>query len=71
MERMTSSGRRWAFFVGIFIALALPKQVERGVVVHGKARCTHYVTLPLGGYLAERALGRPTGIAYSANDECR
>ncbi len=71
MERMTSSGRRWAFLVGVLIALALPKQVERGTVRRGKTVCTHEVTVPFGGYLVESAFGRPLGIAYATNDECR
>jgi len=71
MERMTSSGKRLAFFVGVLLAFALPKRVDRGMVLHGKQACTQYEIEPWGFYLLENLLGRDVGFAYSSGDECR
>ena len=65
--RMTSSGRRWAFLLGLVIAFALPKRVEHATI----ARCTRYEVEPFGFYLIERAVGRGVGFAYESGDECR
>jgi hypothetical protein len=76
MERMTSSGKRLAFFAGVLIAFALPKHVECGFpgatcqVVRGKQLCTSYEVEPWGFYLVEYVIGRDVGFAYSSGDDC-
>jgi hypothetical protein len=76
MERMTSSGRRAAFFVAILLAFALPKRVECGypgaacTVRQGHETCTHYELEPWGFYLLENMLGRDVGFAYTSGDDC-
>jgi hypothetical protein len=76
MERMTSSGRRMAFFVAILIAFALPKHVDCGYpgavcrVTRGKQVCTPYEVEPWGFYLLENVLGRDVGFAYASGDDC-
>ena len=73
---MTSSGRRWAFFIGVFIALALPKRVDCGypggdckTIGEGRT-CAPYEVEPLGFYLIELVAGRDVGFAYSSGDDC-
>ena len=76
--RMTSSGRRIAFFLGLAIAFALPKRIECG---HPGATCAHpgtrpgqicsdYEVEPWGFYLLESLLGRDVGFAYSSGEDC-
>jgi hypothetical protein len=73
---MTSSGRRWAFLLGILIAFMLPKRVECGFPggkcqsFHGKEVCTSYEIEPWGFYLLENVFGRDIGFAYSSGDDC-
>ena len=72
MERMTSSGKRWAFLIGVLLAFALPKRVECGfpgatcAITRGKEVCTRYEIEPWGFYLLENVLGRDVGFAYSS-----
>ena len=61
---MTTSGRRWAFVIGVLVALALPKRVE---TPHG--RCTDYVVEPFGVYLLGQIVD--VGLAYSSGRDCR
>ncbi len=74
---MTSSGRRWAFFIGLLVAFALPKRVECGYPgatcqhVVGKEACSSYEVEPWGFYLIEYVAGRDVGFAYSSGDDCR
>ena len=74
---MTSSGRRWAFLIGVIIAFALPKHVECGYPggtcrrTDGKAQCTMYEVEPWGFYLIEYVAGRDVGFAYSSGEDCR
>jgi hypothetical protein len=72
MERMTSSGRRLAFFVGIVLAFALPKHVDCGYPggTCGGGRCTYYEVEPWGFYLLENLLGRDIGFAYTSDYDC-
>jgi len=73
---MTSSGRRWAFLIGVLVALALPKRVECGFpgatcqVRRGSEVCTGYEIEPWGFYLLEYVAGRDIGFAYSSGDGC-
>ena len=64
---MTTSGRRWAFLIGILIAFAIPKRVERA----HHDRCTSYDVRPWGFYLLEAALGGKVGFAYTSGEDCR
>jgi hypothetical protein len=70
MERMTSGGKRLAFIIGVVLALALPRRVEHGVVMHGKESCTAYEIEPWGVYLLENVVGH-LGIGYSSGEDCR
>jgi hypothetical protein len=78
--RMTSSGRRIAFFLGLAIAFALPKRVECGYA--GATACAHpgsrpretcidYKVEPWGFYLLESVFSRNVGFAYSSGEDCR
>ena len=73
---MTSGGKRIAFFLGIVIALALPKRVDCGYpgadckVIGGGKTCAPYEVEPLGFYLIEYIVGRNVGFAYSSGDDC-
>lgn len=74
---MTSSGRRWAFVLGVLAALMLPKRVECGypgaTCQHAGAfgeRCTSYEVEPWGFSLLERVFDRDIGFAYSSGDDC-
>jgi len=73
--RMTSSGRRIAFFLGVLIAFMLPKRVECGspdaqCVLPGD-RCTPYEVEPWGFYLLELLVHRDVGFAYKSGADCR
>jgi hypothetical protein len=74
---MTSSGRRWAFFIGLAIAGALPKRVECGYpggicqVARDREVCKTYELEPLVFYGIEYVIGRDVGFAYSREDDCR
>ena len=65
---MTSSGRRWAFLIGIVVAFSLPKRVA---TPDPQSRCEAYVTEPWGLYLVESVLHRDLGIAYTTGTDCR
>ena len=67
---MTSSGKRLAFIIGVVFALALPKRVEHGVVMHGKEACTAYEVQPWGVYLLGNVVGH-IGVDYSSGEDCR
>jgi hypothetical protein len=74
---MTSSGKRIAFFLGILVALALPKRVDCGypggdckTIGNGRT-CAPYEVEPLGFYLIEYAVGRNVGFAYSTGSDCQ
>jgi hypothetical protein len=73
---MTSGGKRIAFFLGIAIALALPKRVDCGYPgadckqIGGGKTCATYEVEPLGFYLIEYVVGRNVGFAYSSGDDC-
>ena len=78
--RMSSSGRRWAFLVGMLIAFALPKREDCGFSgasachVPGPMRgeiCTPYEIEPWGFSLIEDLVGRDVGFAYEHDQECR
>jgi hypothetical protein len=74
---MSSSGRRWAFLIGVAIAFALPKRVECGYPggdcrrIGDGTTCGYYEVEPWGFYLIEYVAGRNVGFAYSAGDDCR
>jgi len=76
---MTSSGRRWAFLIGLAVAGALPKRVECGYPGGECQRasgyhhevCTAYEVEPLAFYAIEYVVGRDVGFAYSSGDDCR
>lgn len=77
---MTSNGRRLAFFVGLLVALALPKRVDCGFSgaptchVPGHFRgevCTPYEIEPWGFSLLEDVFHRPVGFAYEHDEDCR
>jgi len=57
----------WAAIIGIAIALALPKRVERA---SANKRCTAYEVVPFGFYLIEGVFGR-TGVRYTSGEDCR
>ncbi len=65
---MTSSGRRWAFLIGLCAALAIPKRVA---ISDPQSRCESYYVEPWGFYLVESALHRDLGVAYSSGTDCR
>jgi hypothetical protein len=70
---MTSSGRRWAFLIGVVIAFMLPKRVECGYPGAQCIRnpgCSVYELEPLGFYLIEYVAGRDVGFAYSSGEDC-
>ena len=73
---MTSSGRRWAFLIGIVVAFALPKHVECGVPdgectqIIDRQECAAYEVEPWGFSLLERVFKRDIGFAYSHGIEC-
>jgi hypothetical protein len=78
--RMTSSGRRIAFVLGLAIAFALPKRVECGYA--GATACSHagtrpgehcadYKVEPWGFYLLESVFDRSVGWPYSTDEDCR
>jgi hypothetical protein len=75
--RMTSSGRRLAFFVAVLIAFALPKRVEctfpgqECAQIVGREKCTRYEIEPWVFYGLEHLLDRDIGFAYSSGDDCR
>ncbi len=75
--RMTSSGRRLAFFVAVLIAFALPKRVECSFPgqecahVVGREQCTQYEIEPWVFYGLEHLLHRDIGFAYSSGEDCR
>ena len=62
---MTYNGRRWAFVLGVLGALALPKRIEAPAI----ARCTPYVTEPLGFYLLGQVFG-DLGVVYTSGQDC-
>lgn len=64
---MTTTGRRWAFVIGILIAFALPKRIER----EHRAACTSYEVRPWGFYLVEQVVDRPVGFTYTSGQDCR
>ncbi|CAN5434586.1 hypothetical protein BH11MYX1_BH11MYX1_20710 [soil metagenome] len=73
---MSSSGRRWAFLIGVIVAFAIPKRVACG---YPGAACTRYETgrtcgswelEPWGFYLVEYVVGRDVGFAYTSGDDC-
>jgi hypothetical protein len=79
---MTSSGRRWAFLIGVVIAFMLPKRVECGYpgglceraigsTAGGAGKGCYYEVEPLGFYAIEYLAGRDIGFAYSSGDDCR
>ena len=77
MERMSSSGRRWALLIGVLIAFAIPKRVD---CAYPGATCTRfadgrtcgaYELEPWGFYLVEYVVGRDVGFAYVSGDDCR
>jgi hypothetical protein len=76
---MTSSGRRWAFVIGIVVALALPKKEKcgypGGTCGHpGELRtvtCTEYEVEPWGFSLIELLAHRDVGFAYSSGEDCQ
>jgi hypothetical protein len=74
---MTSSGRRWAFLIGVVIAFALPKRIECGFPdarcarIVDREQCTMYEIEPWGFYLIEKLAGRNVGFAYTRAEECR
>jgi len=57
----------WAAIIGIVLALALPKHVERPTA---NVRCTSYEVVPFGFYLLEGMFGR-IGVRYTAGEDCR
>ena len=73
---MSSSGRRWAFLIGIVLAFAIPKRVDCGypgavcMRVDAGKTCGDYELEPWGFYLVEYVIGRDVGFAYSAGDDC-
>jgi hypothetical protein len=73
---MTSSGRRWAFLVGLVIVFMLPKRVECGYpdayCEHnvGKEICVSYELEPLGFFGIEMLLHRNVGFAYKSGELC-
>jgi hypothetical protein len=73
---MTSSGRRWAFLIGIVIAFMLPKRVECGYpdahceYTAGKELCVTYELEPLGFSLIEMLVHRNVGFAYKSGELC-
>ena len=76
--RMTTSGRRWAFLIGVLIAFAIPKRVEcgfpGGTCAHAgpnHALCTDYEVEPWGFYLIENVVGRDVGFAYTSGEDCK
>jgi len=76
--RMTSSGRRWAFFIGLVVVFMLPKHVECGypgtectTVGSFRRTCTSYELEPYGFYLIELVASRDVGFAYSTGEDCR
>jgi hypothetical protein len=56
-----------AAIIGIALALALPKRVERKTT---NARCTAYEVLPFGFYVLEGVFGR-IGVRYASGEDCR
>ena len=70
---MTSSGRRWAFLIGVVIAFMIPKRVDCGYpgaeCVH-KPGCAVYEVEPWGFFLIEYVAGRDVGFAYSSGEDC-
>jgi hypothetical protein len=69
---MSASGKRWAFLIGLVIALALPKQVERGKHPGPTGYpCTVTEVEPWGCYLIEKVVGGKVGFAYSSDEDCR
>lgn len=74
---MTSGGKRIAFFVGVVIALSLPKRVDCGYpganckqAGGGGKTCVPYDVEPLGFYLIEYVVGHDVGFTYSTGDDC-
>jgi hypothetical protein len=73
---MTSSGRRWAFLIGVLIAFGLPKRVECGypnaqcAEVIDRQECAPYEVEPWGFSLLERVFHRDIGFAYTSGVAC-
>jgi hypothetical protein len=76
---MTSSGRRWAFVAGIFVAFMLPKRVEctYGGDTCGRVGrwagevCSDYEIEPWGFSLLEHVFNRDVGFAYATGEDCK
>ena len=73
---MTSSGRRWAFLIGVVVAFSLPKHEECGrpgtqcPVIIDHQECAPYELEPLGFSMLERVFKRNIGFAYSSGIAC-
>ena len=74
---MTSRAKQVVALIAVLLALLLPKRVECGFpggeclrAAPRRQLCRDYEMEPLAFYLAEWALGRNVGFAYSTGETC-